>query len=208
MRCVCGRLISVCRVVGIGSFFHPKLHRPALWLESLRWSRLKAQHTPMRKSALLARRVTPSVAPPQSTPSLPKSELPIASSERWAHETIFMNPRKKKDGSRDGFLIFTPGKKLVLHDDGGTEIASKTLVPKDELLKSGDSIRVGPWECEIGDVVPVSSFDSGAALGCGSMPTPAPLTAIANAEKEHSLLAPRPAPPLKRIDPAPRRHDN
>ena len=73
---------------------------------------------PMRKSALLARRA-PSAA--QSTPSLPKSEpeQPV-SSERWAHETIYMNPRKKKDGSRDGFLVFTSGKKVVLHSDGGT----------------------------------------------------------------------------------------
>ena len=126
----------------------------------------------MRKSALLARRA-PSAA--QSTPSLPKSEpeQPV-SSERWAHETIYMNPRKKKDGSRDGFLVFTSGKKVVLHNDGGTQISSKTLVPKDELLKSGQSITVGPWECEIGDVVPISSFDSGAALGGGSMPAPVP----------------------------------
>ena len=126
----------------------------------------------MRKSALLARRA-PSAA--QSTPSLPKSEpeLPV-SSERWAHETIYMNPRKKKDGSRDGFLVFTSGKKVVLHNDGGTQISSKTLVPKDELLKNGQSISVGPWECEIGDAVPISSFDSGAALGCGSMPAPVP----------------------------------
>ena len=158
--------------------FHPKLRALLLELshQVVGWSGPKQCYfAPMRKSALLARRATPSVAPPQPTPSLPNVELPTSSSggQRWAHETIYMNPRKKKDGSRDGFLIFTPGKKLVLHNDGGTEVASKTLVPKDELLTSGDSIRVGPWECEIGDVVPVSSFDSGAALGCGSMPTPA-----------------------------------
>ena len=41
-------------------------------------------------------------------------------------------------------------------------------------------------------------FLMAATMRPGSMPTPAPLTAIVNPEKEHSLLAPRPAPPLKR----------
>ena len=125
-----------------GPLFPPcKSGAAALHFRSLPLSRCShSSHCscPMRKSALLARRA-PSAA--QSTPSLPKSEpeQPV-SSERWAHETIYMNPRKKKDGSRDGFLVFTSGKKVVLHNDGGTQISSKTLVPKDELLKSGQSI--------------------------------------------------------------------
>ena len=181
----------------------------------------------MRKSALLARRA-PSAA--QSTPSLRKSEpeQPV-SSERWAHETIYMNPRKKKDGSRDGFLVFTSGKKVVLHNDGGTQISSKTLVPKDELLKSGQSITVGPWECEIGDVVPISSFDSGAALGGGvPAPVPAPTRSVSTAappplrvqssrcsvlvpsplsaprSRRPTRLRPRPRPHLRAPGPAPR----
>ena len=109
-----------------------------------------------------------------------------------------MNPRKKKDGSRDGFLVFIPGKKLVLHDESGTPIATKTLLPKEE-VKEGDTAKVGNWECEVGGAVPIESFDSGAALAGSSMvvaPTPAPTVSAAQPAR-------RPLRPVQPLPPQP-----
>ena len=43
--------------------------------------------------------------------------------------------RKKKDGSRDGFLVLTFGKKVVLTDDKGSQVHSKGWRKEDAALE-------------------------------------------------------------------------
>ena len=158
----------------------------------------------MRKSALLARRATPATAP---APTQPAPGAPLAAAAatscqattappaaaaaaaaRRAHETIYCNPRKKKDGSRDGFLVLSPGKKIVLHDENGGTVFTKPWRPGDNALKEGGSLQMGNWLCEIGSTIPVDRFDSGAAIV--NVPVAAPPPA-ARVQKTVPTAAPR-----------------
>ena len=114
-----------------------------------------------RRRPLHQRPPPPALAPaPHPQPPPPPSRL--------AFETIYANPRRHKDGSRDGFLLVS-SKRIALHDEAGTAVAHRAFRPDDaKTVADGGTFVVGNWECELGAAVPVDRFDSGAVLAAAS----------------------------------------
>lgn len=85
---------------------------------------------------------------------------PQLSADRRIFTAIYLNPRKKKEMSQDGFVVATVGARLALHDERGKQLAARPWRNEDGALASGSETALGGLSCELLETVTPDAFDS------------------------------------------------